>query len=566
MEEDIKVKETKGKRAYKKFLIVGCITAILLVLTGLLVFILYETGQFKKIENKKIVSNQVFEEAKVLKTYDFELGSYRVITKETEENKDGKIIKNEDVYYDYDKEIKFVLLEKGLYKVELLEGGYANIDLMPYRETETSKEDVPESYTSIILNNEYSKINEIEISEEDLQLNILPENLSDENVKKSDVKIRFSLLDREVKTKTDKKGTEYEITQFEEDNYYEVGKNIPEGVYDIEFTKGKLADFVIMNNQGTEIFKSTFVKNESINKTFLSNFELKEGNRIQINELYKTTKLQERYDNESKFVLTALNTETELVEPKSQSEGLRSSKDASEVKKTYELEKGKYLLKVQGSKDPVLGEYDNNNEYKKIEIEKGIYNIELIDGIFANVEIIEYGYEGVDISNDKITFMKNENGSNLLRLTERELNKAEIRIIVSTKDIPAELTNKENNIKIKLSLLDKKEIDQTTANNGKQYTITQKLDNKVYEVGKDIDSASYDMELIDGYYSLITIKNSKGLLKQESYILGRTEKNSRQLLKDIILEQGDTISIKAVFWPGPLYQPRNFVKLLLTAR
>lgn len=563
----------KNKKTKKTLIIVLVLILVLIFLIemGVLVFnkFLIQTDVNKgseEVSKGEKIANQVFEEAKVLKTYSFGFGDYVLITKETEENKDGKIIENKDAIASYEKETKFVLIEKGLYKIEIVKGDTAQVIMSPYIKDKAKDESLSDLYESITFtknegsNIEYLKINETEISVDALDFIVYPNTKNRKEIESTDVEIRLSLLDRKPVSETDKKGTKYELVELE-NNHYEVGKHIPAGVYDFALSSGKLTEFVVMNSKGDYKYTVVLKNDNTDKKTFISNFEIFDGDKIKIVKLYKTIKLQDRDENKVKIIATALNTQQELIIP--EEENLRSSNEVSKVVKKYDFNIGNHKVTTKKTK----GEFEQYFEVEKFtdtEVEKGIYNIEITGGRYAHIEIVEIGYEGIETIVDQLTFRK-DSGSDFVRLTEREFSQSAM-LKITDKGIPSSLKGKDNKIKITLSLLDKKELDQTTANKGRQYVFTQDVNKEVYEVGKDIEVGSYDIEQVSGNYSVLKIKDKNGNVKQESNMQGKLEKEGRRLLKEVVLKEGDKISFEAIFFPGPQYQSRNRVGFKFTAK
>lgn len=570
----------KTKKKSKSIIIIFILVIILVLLVS--VYFLYTNGL---LNNFLFKEEAVLEEVEpnILKTYEFKLGNYYLITEETDEFKDGQEIKLGDISEE-EKTYKVVLIEKGLYNIESMQEAGALVQLYQYQTEENVGEDrvienkdIKDIYDTFDFSSEYKKFSQRPITD---NVNIMTISLPTRydrqnreeinNIIKTDNILKLSLLDKQPTNQSFKNGTKiYLEDNIDYEEYYEIGKNIPEGIYDLVLEEGEKLTVKVENYENGEYGFSVVLKNQyADNRIIINNMELKNGNRLYLQPMYFKADLNRRLEKDFKIALIArekLNQEFVPIDRTLKNTAIGTG----EVLKTFDITEGNYRINQSLDEYNENGEtrytefVDSDDKYKavRLDIPKGVYNIELTSGIYAKFTILESGYEGVDFENDIIIFNNTDNFKNI-SLKERYLDDG-VLLLVSKEGMPEELKQKENNINIKLTQIDKTIEDSVTRKNGKSYEIKEKSKGQLTTIGSDIPEGTYDIETVGGIRTLVSIKDKNGNLKQITR-LEKTGNKSRTLIKDAVLKEGDTIEFESEFLPGALHYLRRLVTLKLT--
>lgn len=296
MEKQNELNNEKTKKSSKLIVRVVIILVLIIVLGGG-VYFAYTKGLLDNIISKseKIESN----ESNEVKTYEFKLGNYCLITEETEKFKDGQEIKLDNIVENQEDEnelYKVVLIKKGLYDIETMQANGGLIYLSKYVEKENQDlektEDNRNISDGISFDYQFKKFSQRPIVD---KINILqvkkpvryqkqyidyPEKLNE-----TEPVVKLTLLDKELTDKSLKTGTKiYLDLNTEIGEYYEVGKNIPEGTYDLVLEEGKYLSVQLDYYTNGEYGFTSTLKNEGTDKrVIIHDLELKNENRLSLN-------------------------------------------------------------------------------------------------------------------------------------------------------------------------------------------------------------------------------------------------------------------------------------------
>ena len=591
MEEEINKNEkqnqsinNEGKNKSKPIVIILIILVIILILAAG-VYFAYKSGLFKteKLIEQELGQEIVHEvEPEVQKTFNLKKGGYFLITEETEKYKDGGEVRIplnieegeiEDSEEPLELVYKVVLIDKGLYTIEFLQNVSSTIFLDEYdgrdlKNNSNQKEIDYKTEDYLMFEPDFKIDNKVPF-QVPITEKITIMTLQGGEDEQSDF-AKFSLLNKKITDKSLKTGTRIELKENKYmDDFYEIGKNIPEGIYDLVLEEGEFADVTLCNPFEVEwkqdrIFKYELKNRDGIKKTMLYDLNLKKGQKLSLTPIFKTKKREERLRNVPKFVLIAKNQLQEPFVPIEVEKLENTATGTGKVLKIFDLKPGKYQIN-----DDIKG-----LNYTKLNIPKGVYNVELTSGIYAKFSIIDYAANmALDYGDhfeifenqkdDTIIFQNTENLKNTI-YKEKYFEKG-MALVILEEGMPKELKGKTNNINIRISQIDKTALDVVSNKTGKSYEIKENLKNEPTIVGKDIPVGIYDAQCvpddIPGSTGLMQIKDKNGNLKQE--VVFKAKK--RILIKDIILTEGDSITIKGEVSSDYFYSPRNEVTLKLTS-
>lgn len=229
------------------------------------------------------------------------------------------------------------------------------------------------------------------------------------------------------------------------------------------------------------------------------------------------------------------------------------------VTNVYTFKEGEHQIYANMQNDESEEENEETpTEESETRIDPGVFKIELTKGVFANVAI--NGNSGVKLLELNL---KDTGDANSLKVYREFYLGDNAEILISGKDIPEELKDKNNEIEITLSRLDKV-VDKVSTKTATVVELKEKPEGEYYVVGKDLEAGVYDIALEHDYAGIFEVKDKDMKTKMILYPWNKEGFTELRLSKDVELKDGDNIWVAPHNFPPNLPNPQTEVIFKLT--